>query len=95
MQFGRNRTVLIEVPVHIDSVWTESVGFLDVHGRMDAVLAGLIAAGCHNSTLSRESSDHQRFAGKGRIIPYFDGSIKCVHIHMNDEHWLPPIEDYR
>ena len=85
MQLVGNRPVFFIVPVHIDPMGTEPVGFLNIHRRMHAVFPGLIAAGGDDAPLLGKGPDDQRFTPERGIIPDFDGSEKSIHIHVNND----------
>src|SRR5262245_56030706 len=79
----RNSPIDVEPRLHEDELWALPPGDHRSHGGPHAEATSLVARGCNNTARSR-AADGDRLAPELRIVPLLDGSVKRVHIDMND-----------
>ena len=58
--------------------------FTGRHGRVDAILPGFIATGGHHTPAVGLPAHNDWFALKLRIVPLLNGSIKSIHVNMDN-----------
>jgi hypothetical protein len=85
MKFLGYSAVFFIVAVHKDRLRAKPVCLLDIHSRVDAKLSGNVIAGGDNATLMWLGADNNRPVFQFGIVPDFDRSKKCIHIHMYDD----------
>ena len=80
---ARDRPVSYEIWREKDSAGAQAFRTNRRHGRAHPKASRFIRSSTNNRTAASPSDD-DRLAAQLRIIPLFDGRIKCVHVHVDD-----------
>ena len=78
-------SVFFHIRVHVNAVGAKPIRLFDVHGRVYAVFARLVAARGDDAPLARQGADDQGLAPQGGVVPDLHRGKESVHIHVNDD----------
>ena len=67
-----------------DAVRAESLGRHGGQSAVDAERAGHVVDRRHHATIFWRSAHDDRVAGQFRPIPFLDGRVEGVHVHVQD-----------